>query len=439
VNHIVRFFDAPTLRTVALLNHFWNESANRYLWQRVVIDVSRAGCPADADPPKIRDKLWSMCEAITRYNRAASIRCIELGMRQWLIGQGDSEDHALDDLFKLICSTLAACPRLRMLQIKARHHRRELAERLSTRALQDPFSFQLVELDSSLTIDDGLGPFLLQQASIEKWSIYWLRQCPTVTPQLASPLPGDALPDVQTLWSSASQANLVLRTRTIRRLELTDTDFPAFNTLTNGPFNTVEHLAFKAMADKDDLDTSLANAAQNFARTFPNVRYLRICTHRNYWPSPDVLSALGQFQRLEHISWMGNVLFPKKYTPPQRPDDIPNELPEDCEWSLQFLTMASVEAPTVKVAEFYRDGSTQTIWRWGYERVKEEVPEPSGLIDHGPQVTRRTQWLWTCGVLTVITEEIVHADGRRTLDARITDEYEDIGDDDFSEEDSMEE
>jgi len=125
--------------------------------------------------------------------------------------------------------------------------------------------------------------------------------------------------------------------------------------------------------------------------------------------------------------------------PPHRPNDIP-----ESEWSLQFLMMVSVEAPMVRVAEVYRHGSDDATWTWGYERVKQDElitvhVNPLALIDDGIQVIMRRQWLWTCGVFTVITEEIVHADGHRTLDARITDENEDLSEDGYSEDDSMEE
>lgn len=444
---IVQPLELSTLRSVALLNRFWNEVVNRRLWKKVVVNAPRAGCPANANPPEIRAYLKRVCQAVTRYNRAACVRCVEFDVRQRLKGQGDGEDHALSALFVYFCSTLAACGGLKVLEIKARHHRSELADRLSARAVQDPFPFHLEELNTSLTIHDGLSDFLLQQTRIVKWSTFWLRPRGDVVPQLASALPGDALLSVHTLWSSASQARHVLPHRGIRNLELTDTDFASFNVLGDGPFETVEHLAFQAMANRDDLDTSLSNAVGNFARIFPNVKYLRICTHPSYWPSPEALSALGRFQQLECICWMGNTLFPNAFTPPQAPDDVLDELPED--WSLPFLATASVEAPTVKVVEVYhdeayREGSAHIIWTCVYANARVKVKEDDRMTpsptNHGDQVAKHTQWLWTCGMITVIAEEIVYADGRRTVDARITAEYENISEDDSSgEEDSMEE
>ena len=437
---ILRHLDLQSLRSAARLNSWWNAVANERLWRKVTIDARRAGCAADASPPEIRATLMRMCQAVNRPGRAACLRCVEIDVRQWLkTGQDGSEQDALNSLFDYMCSTLAACPELETLEIKVRHHRRELAERLSMGSMQGSFSFRLKKLDASLTIVDGLGPFLHQQNDITKWSVYWLRPHPTVIPQLASPLPHGALHLMDTLWSSAAQANHVLRHRAIEQLELTDADFLSLSLLEDGPFDTVEHLAFRAMADRDDLDASLAAAIEKFARTFPNVQYLRICTHPDYWPSLEVFSALGRFQRPYRLSWVGKHLFPKKFIPPHRPNDIPDE-----EWWLQFLMMVSVEAPMVRVVEVHRHGSDDAIWTWGYERVKQDElitvhVNPPALIDNGIQVIMRRQWLWTCGVFAVIAEEIVHADGRRTLDARITDENEDLSEDGYSEGDSMEE
>lgn len=428
------FLDSETLRSVALVSRFWNASANRRLWRNVVIDAYRAGCAMDADPAQIRTTLWLMCHAVTLLDRAASIRCVQLDVRQRLAKEDGSEDDALEELLDYITSTIDSCSGLKTLKIRARYHRREFARHLSART----FSFQLVELEASLTIHDGLGPFLLQQSCIEKWSVFWLRPRPGVDPQMASPLPDGTLPSIHTLFSCASQANHVLhhRHRQITRLELTDVDLQSLDNLGAGPFTAVQHLAFKAMADNDIIDANLAAAAEGLAHIFPNVTYLRICTHPEYCPDIEVLTALGQFQSLEHLSWVGDFSFPNGVTPPEPYTGTPDQYIAD--WSVDFLMLVSAEATQVRVAELRLKKLAHMIWTKVDERVN-EYDHPPALINHGNQITKRRRRLWRWDVNAVIALEIERGNGHRELDARITDESEEFSDDDSSDESSMEE
>lgn len=295
------------------------------VWRGVRIDTCREGCPDNAAPSDIGTplsvsaKLSPVPTARRTYN-ASYWTCVTRP------DHSEEDEHALGELFDYICGTFAACPALKVLEIMARHHRNELAQRLSTRAVQDLFACRLLELNSSLTIADGLGQFLLQQPFIEKWSVHWLRPRFGVEPQVDSPLHHNALPNVHTLWCSASQANHVLRIREIiMRLELTDVNFPSLHLLEH-PYNSIRHLAFKAMAHYDDLEPCLIAAAQKFSWHLHASELL--AQRRSFCCST-------AFSGAQYSLLAGQLRFPPGFTAPQTPDDMVDEPPE--EWTLKML------------------------------------------------------------------------------------------------------
>lgn len=369
------------------LNLKYNAATNGRLWKRLTID-SRGAHPTT--PRLLRTALKERCDALHKYGRSARIQRVEFIVPQPLADASPGDEDEMLDLLDHIISTLRMCPRLTSLHLKLRHHRRILGALLSLNAIAPAtrsFPFQLKTLSSSITIAEGLGPFLNQQQSIKHYSVYRLRERANVESQDHSAAPGGAPRSLCTLSSSAQQAAGILSAWSVRRLELTDKGWKEFGALGGRRFRLVEELTFNSLAESSSHhEWNLISNLEQLSACFPSVTYLGIFTDPDIWPTQVVFDTLAKFRHLRHLSWTGRTRLPNVDAPPH-PIVYPGE-EEDFhhDWVEQFLERTSRDpGHTVEVVDIVRLGFKALMW--------ERIPvKTSNTFRVNSTVTGSTHW-----------------------------------------------